>query len=296
MPMWSEKYRPNDLSEYRGNYQNKQMVKNYVESVIKGNPNAEGLLLHGPHGTGKTSLVMALRESYSVPLNYTNASDHRKKDDVEKILRAGVSKPFQKKCNLTVLDEAEKIPSKITPIIDNTNLIVICNDKYELSTETRNRLREVKFDEPSNRSKRKYADYILNQEDEHLPNRIIKKVVAQSPSFRQVAINLQLALVGEEDFSMKRYDLGLFDEVKALFSGNREGRSDIDPDELLMWAMDNDGNPAFVAKLDRILGKSDDYRGWKYVYDLIKYSGANSDYVQYPRFIKLLSKYKGGSK
>lgn len=294
--MWSEKYRPSNLSEYIGNYQNKQIVKNYIESVIKGKPNAEGLLLYGKHGTGKTSLIFAFEESYSVPINYNNASDERRKDDIMRIIKKGVTKPFGKKCIITVLDEAENIPSKITDAIDNTHLIVIANDKYDLSKETRNRLRNIKFDRPSKRAKRKYAEHILKEEDEHIPDSVLKNLVVNSPSYRQVAINLQLAVVGQRKFGMDEYDLGLFEEVKQLFRGTRKGRSNIDPQELLMWALDNGGNEAFIGKLDRILGKSKDYRGWKYVYDLIKYTNANSDYVEYPRFIKLLSKYKGMDK
>lgn len=295
--MWSEKYRPNDLSQYIGNHQSKQIVKNYVESVIKGKPNVRGLILYGPHGTGKTSLIFALRESYSIPIVYTNASDERRKDEIEQVTLRGVTKPFGKKTSLTVLDEAEKIQGDLEAAIEHTNIILIVNDKYKIDKKIRHQLREVEFSSPTIRSKRKYAERIIAEEDIFIPHDIKQRVIRDSRSFRRVAINLQMALAGQKyGFQMNTYDLGLFEEVKSILEGERKGRSDINPDDLLMWALDNGGNPAMVSKLDRILGKSKDYRGWKYVYDLAKYTKVDTEDIDYPRFIRLLGKFKGGSK
>ncbi|MEM2261685.1 MAG: AAA family ATPase, partial [Ignisphaera sp.] len=74
----------------------------------------KALLLYGPPGCGKTSLVEAIANEYGYELIEMNASDFRRKTDIERIaLRASTSQSlfgFSRK--IILLDEVDGISSK----------------------------------------------------------------------------------------------------------------------------------------------------------------------------------------
>lgn len=292
--MWHEKYRPkNSLKQYFGNQQNVKVTVNYINSVIRENPIGDGLLYYGPPGTGKTSLTQVISETYDLPFIQCNASDERNKDVIQQYMDKGVTKPFGKKVCFLVLDEVEAVNVDLNELIDNTNPILITNDKYKIDKKIRKRLIDLEFNHPSKIEKEKYAKYIAQQEGMNVHSAIIDKVVAESSSFRSVAKNMQLASLGVDDFEEVQSDFGLFEEIEKLCKGEHPGRANINPDDLLKWVFDNGGEPGLISLLDRILGKTprNDYRSWKYIYDLIQFANANED-IQYPRFFKYLSRYK----
>ena len=53
--IWTEKYRPNDFFEIKGQKEIVQRVKSFVEQE-----NMPHLLFSGPAGTGKTSLALVI--------------------------------------------------------------------------------------------------------------------------------------------------------------------------------------------------------------------------------------------
>jgi len=295
MNMWHEKYRPkNSLNEYFGNQTVVQVTVNWINSVIKGKPIGDGLLYHGPPGTGKTSLTQVISNEHDLPFIQCNASDDRNRKQIKKYVDAGISKPFGKKVSFLILDEVEAINIDLVKLIKHTNPILISNDKYKIDKKARNMLFDLEFSYPSKSEKLKYAKFILKNEDKKLDNNIINNVVENSKNFRSVAKNLQIAVLGIDDEIIDDVtEYGLYEEVSKLCKGEHKGRASIRPRELLTWVLDNGGNPALVSQLDRILGQTprNDYRSWKYVYDLVQFAGVD-DEIEYPHFIRFLSKYR----
>lgn len=83
--LWTEKYRPQHLSEVTG----QQQVKTFLQSLVAGGiADTPHLILHGPPGTGKTTLALAFTNDmypevpHQAATMYLNASDERTMETV----------------------------------------------------------------------------------------------------------------------------------------------------------------------------------------------------------------------
>jgi len=85
MKQWVQKYQPKKLNEIIGQQKAVADVYNFWRN-FKHNPK-KAVLVHGPPGCGKTSLIYALANQENLELVQINASNFRNKDQVESILK-----------------------------------------------------------------------------------------------------------------------------------------------------------------------------------------------------------------
>jgi len=79
--MWVEKYRPRRMSEMVGNEEARMAVGLWLKEW---KPGRKAMLLVGPPGTGKTTMVTLLAKESGMNMIDLNASDVRTKDKLEK--------------------------------------------------------------------------------------------------------------------------------------------------------------------------------------------------------------------
>ena len=108
--MWAREYRPKKVEDMIGNEDARLAVVKWLTHWING---SKPLLLIGPPGTGKTSLVHALAQQFNYDLIEMNASDTRARDDLEKrIIPILNNTSIFRKPMLLFLDEIDGISSR----------------------------------------------------------------------------------------------------------------------------------------------------------------------------------------
>ena len=111
MMMWSEKHRPKTVQEMVGNEESRLVVIKWLAGWVSG---SRPLLLLGPPGTGKTTLVHTLSRQLDYDLVEMNASDIRNRE----ALQARITPIFQNTTNLIgkkimlFLDEVDGISGR----------------------------------------------------------------------------------------------------------------------------------------------------------------------------------------
>jgi replication factor C large subunit len=108
--MWSEIYRPQSVEQMIGNEDARLAVMKWLSRWING---SRPLLLVGPSGVGKTTLVNVLARKYNYDLIEMNASDARNREDLETVIWPMFNnKSVSGKTMLLFLDEVDGISGR----------------------------------------------------------------------------------------------------------------------------------------------------------------------------------------
>ncbi|MET1128079.1 MAG: replication factor C large subunit [Thermoproteota archaeon] len=108
---WIIKYRPKKVGDVVDQDQAKQLFIPWLKKWLSGNtPDKKAALLYGPAGVGKTSLVEAAAREYGLELIEMNASDFRRKEDIERIAKvAATQSSLFGRRRIILLDEVDGI-------------------------------------------------------------------------------------------------------------------------------------------------------------------------------------------
>ena len=279
-----EKYRAKNFDEIKGQDAAILNLRNFFDSF----PKKKALILNGPAGTGKTSMVFALARENNLELFELNASDLRNRSSLDEVLKpATAQKSLFAKGKIILMDEADGITASdrgglplLISLIEETSfpIIITANDIWKKkfsSLRKKCQIVDLKFLRDG-----EIIDIIRNvleKEEKKLRGDTIFMIAKNVRGDVRAALNdLQSVFnLGEEDYisdiSEREKKESIFDSLKKIFQGetNREtirifDSLDMTLDETLLWLEENipleyQGN-ALTSAFDA-LSKADIFKG-----------------------------------
>ncbi len=140
---WVIKYRPKRIDEVVDQDKAKSVFVPWLRSWVEGRiPEKRAALLYGPPGVGKTSLVEAAANEFDLEVLELNASDYRRRSDIERIVAAAARRKSVFKRGLVILldevdginprEDAGGIEALVNVIMETRNPIVMtANDPWK---------------------------------------------------------------------------------------------------------------------------------------------------------------------
>ncbi len=288
---WTQKYRPKSLEDIVGHTTTIKKIREWAQSWKEGRPK-KPLLLHGPPGAGKTTIVETLRKEYGWEILEVNASDTRNKENIEKILgSAATSRTLAGKKRLILIDEVDGLfrqdhggTRAINRIIkESTNpMVLTANNAYEQKIKTiRTKCTAIELRKVHPSTISKVLAEIAEKEGVKAEKEALKELGKNSNGDVRAAINdFQALAQGKEE--LKKQDLGImnnrnveesiFNAVKQIlkkksFEESRESLKNLNenPDFTLKW-IDENLPRQYKDKEDlhrgmKTLSKADSYLG-----------------------------------
>ncbi len=262
---WTEKYRPKNLDEIRGQNKAVAEIREWIKKVKAGKI-TKALLLVGPPGSGKTSAAHAIANELNYDPIEVNASDLRDKTHLHYIVE-NVRAPslLTMKPRLIILDEIDALPSEGRAIVslvkdliskEGVPVVMTANDPYERHLyEIRSMSQMVKFYRLRWTTVLQVLKEICQKEGVTIPAAILKRIAQNSQGDLRAAIN-DLESIAKGDKALaesignilgkRDIESDVFKAMMAIFYGSNcyaawlESMSvDIDPDMLLRWVEEN---------------------------------------------------------
>lgn len=293
--LWVEKYRPTTIKDVIGNEEAKAL---FVEWLENKRHTKKAVLLYGPPGVGKTTLVNAAANEYKLRIIEMNASDTRSEKAVNRIAAPATSfvglDTFsgETKGNMLFMDEVDGIAgnedrggvSAIIKIVENarTPVIMAANDPDI------DKLRPLKKVSLLIRFQQVRVPLIIlalkricQLEGIKAEFEALEKIAINSRGDVRSAINdLQglaeegktLTLQDTLALGIRNKDVSMYDTLKGYFGAKNIGEvssllsySSVDYDDLLMAVGDNMPrrytDPCELAEAYDYLSQADVYRG-----------------------------------
>lgn len=277
----SEKYRAKKYSDLIGQEKAVEEIKKFLKEF----PKKKAIVLHGPAGTGKTSLALAAARENNLEVLELNSSDLRNRKKLESILRpASIQKSLFKQGKIILMDEVDGvtgtdiggIPELIRIIgITQFPIIMTCNDIWQSKlSPVRSKSKLVEMKLLTQQRILSLLERVCNQEKLAKNPNMLKQIALKSQGDVRAALNdLQSYSHGENfivDPAEKRnVEESIFVVLKKLFKERKDSLNLFDTtslsiDEIFLWIEENipkEYKNKALVKAYYALSKADVFRG-----------------------------------
>ena len=313
--MWSEKYRPQIISDMVGNEEPRTAIMEWFAKWKKG---TKPLLLVGPPGIGKTTMAYLVAKQFGYDMIGLNASDVRSKSRINEILTPVLGNVSVLGTPMIFVDEVDGIHGRgdyggaaalVDILKEPTVPIVIAanDDTLEKMKNIKKVVKTISFKRIPPRLLRVYLENILKKEDVKLSPGSLIKVIDKSRGDIRSMINLAQSLVPgfnpQTETSFEK--INVEDGVNAFFKANSidEARSvlhsmQIDPREkinafyssIITSDLDNPTLAKYleaISDADMIYGKIMKTQNWRllrYLNDILIKLYQNDDRIRYTKY------------
>ena len=313
--MWSEKYRPQIISDMVGNEESRAAIMEWFAKWKKG---TKPLLLVGPPGIGKTTMAYLLAKQFGYDMIGLNASDVRSKSRINEILTPVLGNASVLGTPMIFVDEVDGIHGRgdyggAAALIDilkepTVPIVLAANDDTQDKMKSiRKVVKTIYFKRLPPRLLRVYLENILKKESAKLSPGSLIKVIGKSHGDIRSMINLTQSLVtGFNPQTETSFEsINVEDGVNAFFKANsiEEARGvlysmQIDPrkkidafySSIISSNLDNTSLAKYleiISNADMLYGKIMKTQNWRllrYLNDVLIELYQNDDRIRYSQY------------
>ena len=284
--LWTDKYKPENLSEVIGQKKVLEEVLKWIDSWKKG----KALLFYGHPGVGKSLVVETLSKERGYALLQLNASDERNAKNIETFRQTTKTSALFHKGKIILIDEVDGISGRdkgavgsIVDMIKNSDfpVFLVANDPWAAKLRPlRSYVKMIKFHKIPTPSIAKRLRDICEKEGVEAKDDVLKNLARWSQGDMRSAMNdLQMLCQGKKEISERDLEVlgyreresSVFDIMPSIFrSGNIKvvrnliKSADKDPDEIFLWIGTNIQyefkDPEEIARAYEIVSKADMFR------------------------------------
>jgi len=313
--MWSEKYRPQIISDMIGNEESRAAILEWFAKWKKG---TKPLLLVGPPGIGKTTIAYLVAKQFGYDMIGLNASDVRSKSRINEILTPVLGNVSVLGIPMIFVDEVDGIHGRgdyggaaaLVDILKEPTVPIILaanNDTLDKMKNIKKAVKTISFKKIPPRLLRVYLENILKKEGTKLSPGSLIKVIDKSCGDIRSMINLTQSFVTgfnpQTEISFER--INVEDGVNAFFKANsiEEARSvlysiQIDPRQkinafyssIITSELDNSTLAKYleiISDADMLYGKIMKTQNWRllrYLNDILVKLYQNDDRIRYSQY------------
>jgi len=279
-----EKYRAIKYEQFIDREKEILELENFLRDF--GKPRAKrAILLHGPAGTGKTSLALAAAKKHDLDVLELNSSDLRNRISLEETLKpASIQGSLFKKGKILLMDEIDGVTGsdrggvqELIRVIEITShpLILTGNDVWHTKfSKLRPKCKLLELKNLKTEDIARLLDKVSRMEGKTENPHFLRQIALKSQGDVRAALNdLQAYSIDGEDFvditEKRNREDNIFNILKVLFQERQDflrlfDNTKMSLDEILLWIEENIPKAysgVALAKAYQALSDADRFRG-----------------------------------